>query len=97
MGGLQSEGRVRMKAQVGPPGESRSCRACWVRWAEVSGRGEVAPWGILRGFIFTLIKVGARMSQHGRDLSRGSSLSWALCGEVGAWGAQDGVTTGVRA
>ena len=37
------------------------------------------------------------MSQHGRDLSRGSSLSWALCGEVGAWGAQDGVTTGVRA
>ena len=95
--GLQVEGRVRMKAQVVPPGEPRSCRARWrVRWAEVSGRGKVAPWGILRGFVFTLIKIGARMSQHGRDLSRGSSLSWAPSGEVGAWDTQDGVTTGVR-
>ena len=79
------------------PGEPRSCRAGWrVGWAEVNGRGEAVPWDILRGFVFTLVKIGARISQHERDLSRGSSLSWAPHGEVGAWCTQDGVTTGVR-
>lgn len=64
------------------------------------GRGEWerrgCPLGHPEGLRFHSDQIGARMSQHGRDLSRGSSLSWAPRGEVGAWGTQDGVTTGVR-
>ena len=62
----------------------------------MNGRGKVVPWDILRGFVFTLVKIEARISQHERDLSRGSSLSRAPHGEVRVWYAQEGVTTRVR-
>lgn len=46
----------------------RGCRArCQVPSGK-SGRGEVGPWGVLRGLAFTLIKMGAGIFRHRRDL-----------------------------